>query len=128
MRGRPFARSALTEGAFVHSFRHGIVALLLLGCGAATAAHATDGVVGPGNCDEAGFASVLSSVDASGSGTITFDCGTATIAFTSYKQISNSVTIDGGGAITFDGGGVSAFLQVFASADVTLRGLTLRHG
>jgi predicted outer membrane repeat protein len=96
--------------------------------GIAMVAHATNGVVGPGNCNEAGFASVLATVDNSGGGTVTFDCGTATITFTSYKQIANAVVIDGGGHITFDGGNASAFFQVFASAAVTLRNLTLQHG
>ncbi|GAA0722374.1 choice-of-anchor Q domain-containing protein [Dokdonella soli] len=90
---------------------------------------ASDGVVGPANCNEVGFSSVLATVDGSGGGKITFNCGAAaTIAFTSYKTIANAVTIDGGGRITFDGGNASPFLQVFASASVTLRRLTLQHG
>jgi predicted outer membrane repeat protein len=72
--------------------------------------------------------SVLSTVDGSGGGTITFNCGTATIPFTSYKQIANAVTIDGGGTITFDGGNTSPFFQVFFSANVALKRLTLQHG
>ena len=96
-------------------------------------ARATNGVVGPGNCNESGFGSVLASVDGSGGGTITFNCGTATIAFTSYKQIAHAVTIDGGGTITFDGGSTmpgngSAFFQVFGSANVVLKRLVLQHG
>jgi predicted outer membrane repeat protein len=91
-------------------------------------ARAGNGVVGPGNCDEDGFGSVLSAVDNGGGGTITFDCGTTTIGFTGYKQIAHAVTIDGGGTITIDGGGTSAFFQVFSSANVTLKRLTLRHG
>jgi len=91
-------------------------------------AHAANGVVGPGNCNQDGFAAVLATVDGSGGGTITFNCGTATIAFTSYKPIAHAVTIDGGGTITFDGGGTSPFFQVYFSANVTLRRLTLQHG
>lgn len=99
-------------------------------CAAAgwTAAWAADGVVAPGHCDEAGFEAVLAAVDGSGGGRITFDCGTATIAFTHHKTIANAIVVDGGGAITFDGGGVSPFFQVFFSAHATLRGLTLQHG
>lgn len=89
-------------------------------------ASATNGVVI--TCNEAGFTSVLTTVDGSGGGTITFNCGTATIPFTSYKQIANAVTIDGGGTITFDGGNASPFMQVFFSAHVVLRRLTLQHG
>lgn len=98
---------------------------LLAGVGSAVAA---DGVVGPGNCNEAGFDAVLASVDGSGGGTITFNCGSAVIAFTAYKQVANTVTIDGGGTITFDGGNASAFFQIFASSQTTLRRLTLRRG
>ncbi len=89
---------------------------------------AADGVVGPGNCNEAGFSSVLAAVNGSGGGTITFNCGTATIPFTAYKQIGSAVTIDGGGTITFDGQNASAFFQVFFSGNATLRRLTLRRG
>ncbi len=89
---------------------------------------AVDGVVGPGNCNEGGFDSVLATVDGSGGGTITFNCGTATIVFTAYKQIANAVVIDGGGSITFDGNNASALFQVFFSSTTTLKRLTLRRG
>ena len=91
-------------------------------------AGAADGVVGPGNCDEAGFTSVLATVDGSGGGTVTFDCGDATFAFTSYKSIQNDVTIDGATHVTFDGGDSSAFFSIAAGANVTLQHLTLQHG
>jgi predicted outer membrane repeat protein len=106
----------------------GRVAAFAFAVGMTTGAQATDGVVGPGNCNEDGFDDVLAAVDGSGGGTITFDCGTATIAFTSYKEVANVVTVDGGGAITIDGGGTSAFFQSFASASLTLKNLTLQHG
>ena len=94
----------------------------------AAQAAAVNGVVGPGNCNEAGFNSVLATVDGSGGGTITFNCGTATIPFTGYKQIANAVTIDGGGSITLDGNNASALFQVFSSSTTTLKRLTLRRG
>jgi len=98
--------------------------------GFAAEAGAIDGVVGPGNCNEAGFVSVLNTVDGSGGGTITFNCGNApvTITFTSYKPISGAVTVDGNNLIIFDGGGSSAFFQIYASANATLKRLTLQHG
>lgn len=102
--------------------------VLLAATGLAGAATAADGVVGPGNCNEAGFDAVLAAVDGSGSGTITFNCGTVTIPITGRKEIANRVTIDGGSAITFDGGNSSAFFQVFFSAEVVLKRLTLQHG
>jgi predicted outer membrane repeat protein len=85
-------------------------------------------VVGPGNCNEAGFNTALASVDTASGGTITFNCGTATIPFTSGKTIANAVTIDGGGTITFDGGNASNFFQFFFSSHVTLKRLTFQHG
>jgi predicted outer membrane repeat protein len=94
----------------------------------ASSAGATDGVVGPGNCTEAGFDSVLAAVDGSGGGTITFDCGTATIAFSGYKQIASDVTIDGGGRITLDGANATPLFQIFSSAHATLKGITLERG
>jgi len=91
-------------------------------------ASATNGVVGPGNCNYAGLSSVLATVDGSGGGTITFNCGSATITFDGYKQVANAVVIDGGGTITFDGNNASGFFQSFFSATLVLKRLTLQHG
>lgn len=85
-------------------------------------------VIVPPNCNEAGLDSALASVDAAGGGTITFNCGTATITFSNYKPIAKAVVVDGGGRITFDGNNGSAFFQAYASASLTLKGLTLQHG
>lgn len=89
---------------------------------------AADGVVGPNNCHEAGLDTVLAQVQDSGGGTVTFDCGNTTFAFTGYKQISSNVIIDGGNRITFDGGNSNAFFQVFFSGNLHLRRLKLRRG
>jgi len=105
---------------------HRLLAASLLFAVAGEAA-ATNAVVSPPNCNEAGFVAALNTVDNSGSGTVTFNCGTATITFTSYKTIANNVVVDGGNAITFSGGDSSALFQVFASANATLKGLTLQH-
>lgn len=40
----------------------------------------------------------------SGGGAVTFNCGTATILFSSTKTIAAHTTIDGGGNITLNGG------------------------
>jgi len=103
-----------------------LTGLVLAGCLWAGSAGATNAVVT--TCTESGFNTALSTVDGSGGGTITFNCGTATIVFTSYKQISNAVTIDGGGKITLDGNNASALFQIFFSANVTLRNLSLKRG
>jgi predicted outer membrane repeat protein len=104
--------------------------LALIALGATGLARANDGVVGPGNCDQAGFASVLSTVNGSGGGTITFNCGSApvTITLTHYKSLSSTLTIDGGDRIVFDGGNTAAWFQVLANARATLKNLTLQHG
>ncbi|HEY0180946.1 MAG TPA: choice-of-anchor Q domain-containing protein, partial [Dokdonella sp.] len=106
------------------------LAVLLAAAARLPTAAASDGVVGPGGCDEAGFDAVLATVQDSGGGTITFDCGAAptTIPITSYAAISAAVTIDGGDRITLDAGGAAAFFQVFSGARLELRHLTLRGG
>lgn len=110
--------------------RFGILGLLLGMLPFTAPVDATDGVVGTGNCNETGFSNVLAAVIGSGGGTVTFNCGagSTTIAFTNYKALANTVIIDGAGKITFDGGGASAFFQVYASANATLKGLTFQHG
>ncbi len=99
-----------------------------IGLGAPRPAVAANGVVGPGNCNESGFDSVLAAVDGSGGGTITFNCGTVTLPVTHYKQIANAVVIDGGGTVTLDGGNASPLFQVYSSARVTLGRISLQHG
>lgn len=107
-----------------------LMAIVCLASAATDRAHASDGVVGPGNCNEAGLVSVLNAVQGTGGGTITFNCGVAplTIAISSYKQISATVTIDGAGLITLSGANTSAFFQVFVAGRLTLRRMTLTNG
>lgn len=89
---------------------------------------ATNAVVAPPNCNQSGFDAALATVDGSGGGTLTFNCGSATITFTHYKQIAHAVTIDGGGSITLDGGAATPLFQLYASSSVTLRRITLQRG
>lgn len=114
-------RTAVCPGAFASLF------LAVAGSGSVAAA---DAVVGPGNCNEAGFVAALDHVQSTGGGTITFNCGVTpvTIAISNYRQISSSVVIDGADRIIFDGGNSAAFFQVFNSASLDLRRLTLRRG
>src|SRR4051812_9973698 len=102
------------------------VGLAIAGWLWAGSAGATNAVVT--TCNESNFDSALSTVDGSGGGTITFNCGAATIPFTTCKSIANAVTIDGGGTITFDGGSARSFFQVYFSANAALKNLTLAHG
>lgn len=110
--------------------RFAIGAGVFLSLLSAAPVHSADGVVGPGNCNEAGFVSVLGTVIGSGGGTISFNCGAApaTIAFTNFRQISAPVVINGDNRITFDGGNASAFFQVFVGASLVLNDLTLTRG
>jgi hypothetical protein len=90
------------------------------------AAQATDAVVTV--CDETHFNSAFSTVDGGGGGKITFTCG-GTITFTSYKQVSADDVIDGSGhAVIIDGGSATPFFQVYASASLILKNVTLSHG
>jgi hypothetical protein len=110
-----------------------IVVLLLMALFfSPTTTFANDAVVGtgsPASCTEIAFDSALNTVQTTGGGTITFNCGgSATIVFSGYKQISSNVTINGGGTITLDGNNLTSFFQVFNSASLQLNDLTLRRG
>lgn len=59
---------------------------------------------------------------------IRFNCGTATIPFSSYIQVQGEVSIDGANTITFDGQELHAFFQVYNSAKLELTNLTLQNG
>jgi predicted outer membrane repeat protein len=95
--------------------------------------HAADAVVGTGtaaSCTEAAFNTALSTVQSSGSGTITFNCGGATtIIFTASKIITNAaVTINGGNSITLSGGNSIRPFYVDSNATLTLQNITLTNG
>ncbi|MFO7678723.1 MAG: choice-of-anchor Q domain-containing protein [Chloroflexota bacterium] len=93
--------------------------------------HAADAVVGTGtaaSCTEAAFNTALSTVQTSGGGTITFNCGgEATIPFTFEKSISTVVTIDGANQITLNGGNSTRLFLVFGGT-LHLRNITLSNG
>jgi len=69
------------------------------------------------------FSNMLSS-----GGTITFNCGTATIVLASSKTISLNTTIDGGGKITLSGGDARRLFRVNSNVSFTLNNLTLTNG
>ena len=94
---------------------------------------AANAVVGTGtavSCTEAAFNIALATVQGSGSGTITFNCGgAATILFTGGKVISNSaVTIDGGSNITLSGGNAVRHFYVESNATLMVKNLILTSG
>ena len=108
----------------------GLAALLLLGGSFPQLAHANPlgNAVVAAPCGEAEFNTALNTVQSSGGGTVTFACGTATIPFTAFKNISSQVVIDGAGAITLDGQGATRFFKVLGGGSLTLRGLVLTGG
>ncbi len=71
--------------------------------------------------------SQLTTALASG-GTITFNCPTSTIPWSSTKIINVNATIDGGNTITFDGGHGYRLFQVNSGVTLTLKNLTLING
>jgi predicted outer membrane repeat protein len=77
-------------------------------------------------CGEAEFNTAFNTVN-SGGGTLTFNCGTATIAFSSQKTVEANVTIDGGGTITLSAENTRLF-AVAALQALTLNNLTLTRG
>ncbi|MFO7681953.1 MAG: right-handed parallel beta-helix repeat-containing protein [Chloroflexota bacterium] len=95
--------------------------------------HAADAVVGTGtaaSCTEAAFNTALSTVQSSGGGTITFDCGgEATIIFSSEKLITApEVVLEGAEQITLSGGDVTRLFRVLSNGRLTLRNITLSNG
>ena len=80
-------------------------------------------------CDELSFNAALASVQGSGGGTITFDCGgPVTIPFSGEKTITSDVTIIGDGSVTFDGQDSTRMFGVNPGATLELVGLTLENG
>ena len=78
-------------------------------------------------CDWASFSAAVDAVQASGGGTITFDCA-GTITFTGEKVITSDVTIIGNGSVIFDGNGSTRLFTVNSGASLELIGLTLQNG
>lgn len=97
---------------------------------ASGASRATDALVADPGCDEAQFDTALQTVDGSGGGTITFACATPAIAFTSssYRSVSHTVVVDGGGTMTLNGAYANAFFKILAGAQLTLTNITLEYG
>jgi predicted outer membrane repeat protein len=111
------------------------LSLILIGVQALfpASAFAASGVVGtgtPSSCTENAFNTVLNNVQASGGGTITFDCGGSPFAiiFTAQKSISADVELDGAGLITLSGGNATSLFQVFSGHTLTLTSISLSHG
>lgn len=110
-----------------------LLGLLWAGLSLARPARAADAVVGDGtaaSCTEAAFATALNTVQGSGGGIMSFDCGgAATIPFTSSKIISQAaITINGAEKITLDGRDATRLFYVEDNAGLTLQNITLANG
>jgi hypothetical protein len=86
-------------------------------------------VVG-GACNEAAFNTALNTVQTTGGGTITFNCGAApfAIVFSSQKTITANVTIDGANLATLSGGNSTRLFYVSPGVTLTLKNLTVSNG
>ena len=89
---------------------------------------ATDAVVG-GACRETEFNTALNTVQSTGGGTVSFNCGASPVIIivTGVKTISNDTTIDGGGLVALSGGNVTRVLDVNAGVTLTLNNLTVQN-
>ena len=94
----------------------------------AAPASAADAVVSA-PCTEVEFDAALASVESTGGGTITFDCGgPTTITFSDQKTITADVRIDGADNTTLSGGDVTRHFYVASGGNLTLDHITLEHG
>lgn len=76
------------------------------------------------NCtDDSQFSSMLG-----GGGTVTFNCGNATVVLSSTKTIAANTTIDGGGKITLSGDSTYRHFIVSNGVTLTLQNITLSGG
>jgi hypothetical protein len=99
--------------------------LVLLPAGMAGAADAVVSMP----CSEAEFDAALATVQGSGGGLITFDCGgAASITFSAEKVIDSDVRIDGADLITLSGGDVTRHFLVVEGGSLSVERLVLEDG
>ncbi len=88
------------------------------------------GVVGdgtPGSCDD----NAITDAFASGSGTITFNCGAAPLTINANTHVvsaGENFVLDGNNRMTLDGEGVRQLFLVQSGGTLTLRNITLTRG
>ena len=71
----------------------------------------------------------LTAMQSSGGGTLTFNCGTATISMvTQLPDIKTATTIDGAGKITLSGLSATRIFALTDSGSLTLKRITLERG
>ncbi len=108
-----------------------LLASALLGRSAVStyAANATVGDGTPASCTENALRNAVSTVNDSGSGTVSFNCGTAahTIVLTQqlrFDESGGSFTLDGGGLITLDGQDATRLIYTASGQEL---GLTVQN-
>ncbi|MCW5853514.1 MAG: right-handed parallel beta-helix repeat-containing protein, partial [Anaerolineae bacterium] len=111
-------------------YRYLLILFLVGGLALAPWPALADGIVGTGSpesCTESAFDSVFYTLQASGGGTLTFNCGVAphTIIFTAQKPVSADTTLLGGRLVTLSGGNVTSLFQVYANQSLTLGEITV---
>lgn len=109
-----------------------VVFFMLLAMSWVTAVHADNAVVGDGtaaSCTEAAFEAAFNTVQGSGGGTITFNCGSAekTIIFAGQKVVTSPIIIDGANKMILSGGNTARLFAV-QTGTLTVRNLTLTNG
>jgi hypothetical protein len=112
-----------------------IVALLISSWPAARPARAADGTVGngsPASCTADALRTTFDAVQASGGGTLYFDCGPAphAIVVAETLRVSTTVTFEGGaaGQITLSGGNARRIFVISPTASLALSHMTLALG
>jgi Chlamydia polymorphic membrane protein (Chlamydia_PMP) repeat len=82
------------------------------------------------NCtNDTELQSKVAEMESGQGGTLTFNCGTATIAVTTQlPTISRNTTIDGGGKITLNGNAAVRFFSVNNTGILTLKNIVLKNG
>ena len=94
----------------------------------AAPAGAADAIVNA-PCTEVEFDAALATVEGTGGGTITFNCGGATtITFSDEKTITTAVHIDGAHLVTLSGGDVTRHFYVMSGGHLTVERLVLEDG
>lgn len=88
---------------------------------------ASDAVV-TSPCNEGAFSTALDTVQSSGGGAVTFNCGAATIVLSSVKLITSNVTLDGGDQITLSGGNATQIFHVIPGGHLTLANVSITNG
>lgn len=108
-----------------------LIAVIVLGIVTHTtrAANAVVGSGTPASCTETTFDAALATVQGSGGGTLTFNCGgVKTITLTNQKSIVANLTLQGANLITLSGGNSTRLFFINGGVTFLARQITLSNG